>query len=83
VLPGIAARGIPGYQGAHLFRRTLPDEVEFMTVMWFDSIENVKDFMGVEYETAYVPPQARALLARYDDRSIHFDVCLEPNPTSI
>ena len=31
VLPGIAARQIPGFRGYHLLRRPLGDEIEFMT----------------------------------------------------
>ena len=78
ILPGIAAKNIPGYRGAHLFRRALETEVEFITVMWFESIENVRGFMGEDYEVAYVPAAAREMLARFDARSQHYDVLLEP-----
>lgn len=78
VLPGIAARQIAGYRGSHLLRRSLEDEVEFTTIIWFDSIDNVRDFMGEDYEVAHVPPQAQSVLARFDDRAQHYDVLLEP-----
>ena len=78
VLPEIAARQIVGYRGAHLLRRSLADEVEFITIMWFDSIDAVRDFMGDDYEVAHVPPQARAVLAEFDERSQHYEVLLEP-----
>ncbi len=78
VLPEIAARRIRGYRGAHLLRRQLADEVEFITTMWFDSLDNVRDFMGTDYEVSHVPPQAQAVLARYDTRSQHYDVTLTP-----
>ena len=78
VLPEIAARQIVGYRGAHLLRRSLADEVEFVTIMWFDSIDAVRDFMGDEYEIAHVPPQARAVLAKFDERSQHYEVLLAP-----
>jgi hypothetical protein len=74
VLPGIAAKGIPGYQGVEVLRRALADEVEFITVMTFDSLDSVKSFVGEDYEIAYVPPAARELLARFDERSQHYDV---------
>jgi antibiotic biosynthesis monooxygenase (ABM) superfamily enzyme len=41
VLPGIAARGLDGYRGSYLLRRELGDEVEFATIMRFDSIAAV------------------------------------------
>lgn len=74
VLPAIAAKGVHGYRGIELFRRDVGDEVEFMTIMWFDSLEAVRQFAGKDYETAYVPPVARAVLARYDERSTHYEI---------
>ena len=78
VLPEIAARQIAGYRGAHLLRRPIDDEVEFVTIMWFDSLEAVRDFMGDDYEVAHVPPPARAVLARFDRRSQHYETLLAP-----
>ncbi len=73
----IQGRQIEGYRGIHLFRRTLGDEVEFVTLMWFDSIEAVRAFAGEDYEVAVVPAKARALLSRFDGRSQHYDVRAE------
>ena len=78
IFPGIAARQIPGYRGVSLLRRNVDNEVEFSTIMWFDSIEAVKAFAGPHYETAVVPIKARALLARFDTTSAHFDTVVEP-----
>ena|SRR5437762_13866278 len=75
IFPGIAGKSIAGYQGIQLFRRPLGrDEVEFVTIMWFDSWEAVRHFAGQDYEVAYVPPKARELLARFDDRSQHYEI---------
>ncbi len=71
---GIQNRQIPGFREIQLFRRRLENEVEFITVMWFDSIDAVRAFAGEDYEVAVVPPKARALLARFDARSQHYDV---------
>lgn len=80
VLPGIAAREVPGYLGAFLLRRRVADdEVEFATIMSFDSLDAVRSFAGDEYETAYVPPRARAVLARFEERSAHYDVLSTPD----
>jgi heme-degrading monooxygenase HmoA len=78
VLPGIAARNLDGYHGAYLLRRRLDDEVEFATILLFDSLEQVRAFAGDDYEAAYVPPRARAVLARFDQRSAHYDTLLRP-----
>jgi heme-degrading monooxygenase HmoA len=74
IFHGIAERGIPGYRGIELLRRGQPAAVEFVTLMWFDSLESVRAFAGPDYEVAVVPPAARALLERYDVRSAHYEV---------
>jgi len=74
---GIQNRQISGYSGIHLFRRNLGDEVEFITIMWFDSIEAVRAFAGEDYGVAVVPPKARELLSRFDERSQHYEVRVE------
>ena len=78
ILPGIAKRHIDGYKGAHLLRRELGGEVEFVTVLWFESIEAIRMFAGEDYEAAVVPQRARALLSRFDARSAHYQTLLEP-----
>jgi antibiotic biosynthesis monooxygenase (ABM) superfamily enzyme len=57
VLPGIARRGIHGYRGAYLLRRDVGDEVEFSTILLFDSFDALRAFAGDDYERAYVPPR--------------------------
>jgi antibiotic biosynthesis monooxygenase (ABM) superfamily enzyme len=74
IFVGIQKRQIAGYRGIHLLRRDVGDEVEFITIMWFDSIEAVRAFAGEDYELAVVPAKARALLARFDARSQHYEV---------
>jgi heme-degrading monooxygenase HmoA len=74
VFRGIASRSIAGYRGIELLRRVAGDEVEFVTLMWFDSIEAVRVFAGADYEQAVVPPAARALLKRLDARSAHYEI---------
>ncbi len=74
ILTGIRDRRIAGYRGIQLLRRSPGDEVEFVTIMWFDSLEAVRTFAGEDYEKAVVPPKARRLLSRFDERSQHYDV---------
>jgi hypothetical protein len=74
---GINNRNIVGYKGISLFRRNLGMEVEFVTLMWFDSMEAVRVFAGEDYEVAVVPPKARTLLSQFDARSQHYEVKAE------
>jgi hypothetical protein len=75
---GIAKRSIQGYRGIHLLRRDVDDGVEFVTIMWFDSLDAVRAFAGEDYEVAVVPPKVRQLLARWDSRSAHYQVVETP-----
>lgn len=77
IFTGIQNRKITGYKGIQLFRRNLDAEVEFITVMWFDSINAVRIFAGEDYNVAVVPPKARALLSQFDERSQHYEVRAE------
>ncbi len=70
---GIEAKEIPGFQGLELLSRKLSQEVEFMTIMTFDSIENVVGLQGDDYERAYVPDVAKAVLSRWDDVCLHYE----------
>ena len=74
VFPGIEAKNIPGYRAIELLRREYEDEVEFVTIMTFDSLQNVIDFQGEDYATAYVPDAAQKVLKRWDKTSAHFEV---------
>ena len=80
IFPGIAAKKVIGYKEIQLFRRPINNnQVEFITIMWFDSWNAVKQFAGEDYERAYVPTKAREVLARFDERSQHYEIkeCLE------
>jgi hypothetical protein len=74
IFTGIADREIAGYKGIQLFRRNMGEEEEFVTVMWFESLDAVKVFAGEDYEACVVPPAARAILKRFDERSQHYTV---------
>jgi len=73
VFPGIEAKQIPGYRSIELWRREHGDEVEFVTMMTFDSLQNVIDFQGANYERAYVPDAAQKVLKRWDNLSAHYE----------
>lgn len=75
VIPNmIEARAIAGFRQIDVLRRDLGSEVEFATVMWFDSLECISAFVGADIEVAHVPDIARAVLARWDERVAHYEV---------
>jgi len=76
ILPGI--HRVKGNAGAYLLRRDLTDGVEFATLTLFESLDAVRAFAGKDYEVAVVSPEARKLLSRFDQRSLHYDVVMRP-----
>jgi heme-degrading monooxygenase HmoA len=75
ILPGI--HRIDGFLGFDLLRANAAGEngeVEFVTVTYFESLDAVRAFAGDDYEAAVVPEEARKVLARFDERSRHYEV---------
>ena len=74
VIPGIEAKSIQGYRGIQVLRRDHESEVEFVTIMTFDSLQSVIEFQGEDYARCYVPDVAQEVLERWDPRAAHFEV---------
>jgi heme-degrading monooxygenase HmoA len=74
IFVGILNRRIGGFKGIQLLRREVVEEVEFVTIMEFDSLDAVREFAGEDYETAVVPEKARRVLSRFDERSQHYEI---------
>jgi heme-degrading monooxygenase HmoA len=66
ILPGIAAREIKGYRSAELFVRDDDDEVEFITLLRFDSMDAVKEFAGSDEAKPVIFPGVEKLLTRME-----------------
>ena len=77
IFVGIDNRRIPGFKGIQLLRREVGKEVEFVTIMSFDSLKAVREFAGEDYEVAVVPAKARAVLSRFDEQSQHYEIVVE------
>jgi len=78
IFPHIEGREIDGYIDVRLLRRDLDDEVEFLTILRFHSLDAVRRFAGDDYEVAVVPPAAQELLSRFDERSAHYESVIGP-----
>jgi heme-degrading monooxygenase HmoA len=65
---------VTGFVTAQLLRRDDADEIELMTVTYFESIEAITGFAGADYETAVVAPEARRVLSRFEERVRHYEV---------
>ena len=74
VLPSIEAKNIPGYRNIEVLRIELEDEVEFVTIMTFESLQNVIDFQGENYKRSYVPEAAQRVLKHWDQQATHYEL---------
>ena len=74
VFADIEKKNIPGYKGMQLLRKDRENEVEFISMMWFEELENISSFVGEDYETAHVPEICKAVLIRFEERVDHFEI---------
>jgi hypothetical protein len=68
-------RHLSGYRGYHVLRRAQSPEVEFVTLVWFESLAAVQSFAGEEtYDFPMISDKALRLLSRYQDRCDHYEL---------
>jgi heme-degrading monooxygenase HmoA len=72
LLPGMSR--IPGYRGGIVLRRPLDGEIEFITIMVWESLEALKAVAGAHYEAAIIPEDRLQFLSRYDKESAHYEI---------
>lgn len=78
LLPGLSRT--TGYRGSYLLRRAAGDEVEFITIIFWDSIDDIRALAGPDYTRAVVPEERRRYLSRYDQTAGHYDVASSQLP---
>lgn len=72
LLPGIS--NVEGYRGSYLLRRSLGTEVEFITIMLWDSIESIRAIGGQDYEASIIPEERRKYLSHHDAKAAHYEI---------
>ena len=72
LLPGISK--VPGYRGGYVLRRPLEGEVEFITIMIWDSLDAIKAVAGPNYTQAIVPENRLKYLSLHDSHAEHYEI---------
>lgn len=80
LLPGLSK--VKGFAGSHLLRRQAGDEVEFITIIFWDSIDAIRSVAGPDYETAVIPEERKKYLKRFDAKAAHYEVVSTQKPIS-
>jgi antibiotic biosynthesis monooxygenase (ABM) superfamily enzyme len=75
IFPSIAARNINGFRAAELFIREDGDEVEFVTLLRFDSMDAVTEFAGDNVSKPVIYPKAEALIVRMEQAQ-HYRIAI-------
>ncbi|PYJ69007.1 MAG: antibiotic biosynthesis monooxygenase [Verrucomicrobia bacterium] len=75
IFPSIAARNIKGYRSAELFIREDGDEVQFVTLLRFDSMDAVKEFAGADESKPVIFSKAERLIARME-QARHYRIAI-------
>ena len=79
LLPGLSQ--VKGFLGSYLLRRAVGAEVEFVTVILWDSLEDVRAVAGPDYEKAMIPEDRRTYLRRFDAEAAHYEVVTDCKPS--
>jgi heme-degrading monooxygenase HmoA len=69
-------RQVDGFVKADLLRRDAGDEVEFVSITWFRSLEAIRAFAGDDLDKAVISAGAAEVFTRYDERVQHYEVAL-------
>jgi hypothetical protein len=72
-IPSIESNKPKGCLGIQVLKRETGEEVEFTTIMLFNSLSAIKEFAGEDYEAAHIDPKVKPLLLRYDGRAVHHE----------
>ena len=76
LLPGISK--VPGFKGSYFLRRSVGNEVEFVTILLWESLDALKAFAGPDYELSIIPEERRKYLSKHEERAAHYEVVSGP-----
>jgi heme-degrading monooxygenase HmoA len=68
---------VEGFLGASLLQQARADQIEFLVLTRWESMEAIRAFAGNEVETAVVEPEAAAALSDFDRTVQHYEVVEE------
>jgi heme-degrading monooxygenase HmoA len=77
VFPALA--GLAGHRGAFLLQREAADGTEVLAVTLWEALASIEAFAGAGIDRAVVEPEAQALMARFEETVLHYEVALTAN----
>ena len=77
LLPGVSK--VKGYKGSYLLRRENGKEVEFITILLWESLDAIRAFAGPDFEASIIPEERRQYLSKHDTKAQHYEVVATHN----
>lgn len=77
--------GVPDYQategnqGVYVLRRIEGEQAHFLTLSFWDSMQAIRNFAGVEVEKAKYYPQDSEFLLEFEPAVVHYEVLVKPS----
>jgi heme-degrading monooxygenase HmoA len=71
-------RGTEGNRGVYVLRRIEVEEAHFLTLSFWDSMDDVKRFAGAEPERAKYYPADERFLLDFEPTVGHYEVVVDP-----
>jgi heme-degrading monooxygenase HmoA len=68
-----ALRKLDGFIDASIFRRPVPDGVEFLVITHWDSLDAIRAFAGDDIEAAVVPQKVQSMMVDCDRTVRHYE----------
>jgi len=70
-----------GNRGVYVLRRIEGEQVHFLVLSFWDSVESVKKFAGEDYEKARYYPDDVKYLLEFPEKVKHYEVIVSAPPT--
>ena len=67
-------KDLAGHHGAWIMRRDVDGRTEFLAMTLWESRQAIEAFAGADIAKAIVEPEARAVLAEFDEFARHYEV---------
>jgi heme-degrading monooxygenase HmoA len=65
---------IRGFQKASILTREEKEDIQFLIITEWNSVEDIKAFAGEEVEQAVVPEKVKQMMIHYDEKARHFEI---------
>jgi hypothetical protein len=78
ILPRL--KRVRGFISGELLRRDLLQEVEFVAISYYDSLDSLRSLAGDDFGQLLIPESAQSMLIHFDRRASFYTVAVDMRP---